>query len=202
MNSENLIDCQGLPCPQPVLRCKEIIIRHNPGEVSVLVDNEPALENVSRYLSYQGYALHKPEPKEGGWIISASRDTSKQQKETPSVADEINAARTLIFISRDKIGKGDDELGSRLMLNFLATLPEMGKELWKVVLVNSGVRLAVENSTALDSLFKIEREGASLLVCGTCLEFFKLTDKRRAGQTTNMLDIVSGMNLADKVITL
>lgn len=202
MNSENLIDCQGLPCPQPVLRCKEIITRHNPEEIKVLVDNEPALENVSRYLSHQEYTLHKPEQKEGGWVVSASRDTKKQQEETPSVAEDMNVLRTLILISRDKIGKGDDELGARLMLNFLATLPEMGKDLWKVVLVNSGVRLAIENSPALDSLLKIEREGASLLVCGTCLEFFKLTDKRRAGQTTNMLDIVSGMNLADKVITL
>ncbi|MFP4236889.1 MAG: sulfurtransferase-like selenium metabolism protein YedF [Desulfonatronovibrio sp.] len=202
MNSENLIDCQGLPCPQPVLRCKEIITKHSPGQISVLVDNEPALENVSRYLSHQGYTLHKPEQEKGGWIVSASRETKKQQKAPPPAASDMNDLRTLILISKDKIGKGDDDLGSRLMLNFLATLPEMGSDLWKIVLVNSGVRLAIKDSPALDSLLKLEKQGTSIMVCGTCLEFFKLTDKRRTGQTTNMLDIISGMNVADKVITL
>ncbi|MFP4083620.1 MAG: sulfurtransferase-like selenium metabolism protein YedF [Desulfonatronovibrio sp.] len=202
MNPENLIDCQGLPCPQPVLRCKEIITRHNPGEISVLVDNEPALENVSRYLTHQGYTLHKPEQSKGGWIVFGSRDLKNQQKAPSPAASDMNDLRTLILISKDKIGKGDDDLGTRLMLNFLATLPEMGKDLWKIILVNSGVRLAIENSPALDSLLKLEKQGSSILVCGTCLEFFKLTDKRRTGQTTNMLDIISGMNVADKVITL
>ncbi len=201
MNSEKIIDCQGLPCPQPVLRCREIIENEHPVEISVLVDNDPALENVSRYLSLQGYSLRKPEKKGPDWVVSAHK-AKRVDTEDASAPQDRNVLRTLVLISRDRLGKGDDELGARLMLNFIATLPEMGENLWKVVMVNSGVRLTIEDSPVLDSLQKIEKDGVSILVCGTCLEFFGLMDRKRTGQTTNMLDIVSGMNMADKVITL
>ncbi len=201
MNSEKTIDCQDLPCPQPVLRCKETIERDQPRKINVLVDNDPALENVSRFLSLQGYALHKPEKDGNGWIVSADREKGPEQENIPRPRDK-HIQRTLILISRDKMGKGDDELGTKLMLNFLATLPEMGEDLWKLVLVNSGVRLAIEDSPALDSLLKLEKDNVSVLVCGTCLDFFGLMEKKKTGQTTNMLDIISGMSMADKVVTL
>jgi hypothetical protein len=37
-------------------------------------------------------------------------------------------------------------------------------------------------------------------VCGTCLTHFDLMDQKAIGQTTNMLDIVTAMQLADKVM--
>ena len=39
-------------------------------------------------------------------------------------------------------------------------------------------------------------------MCGTCLNHFKLLEAKQVGETTNMLDIVTAMQLADKVITL
>jgi len=203
MNSEKMIDCQGLPCPQPVLRCKEIVEKNHPQKIRIVLDNDPALENVSRFLSLQGYELDKPQKDGSSWVVSAhKRDDSTQQEDNPVAQDKSLSRRTMILITRDKMGEGDDELGSKLMLNFLATLPEMGESLWMMVMVNSGVKLAIEGSLALDSLLKLENEGVSILVCGTCLEFFGLTEGKRTGQTTNMLDIISGMNMADKVITL
>ena len=38
--------------------------------------------------------------------------------------------------------------------------------------------------------------------CGTCLTHLNLMEKKAIGQTTNMLDIVTAMQLADKVINL
>jgi predicted peroxiredoxin len=49
---------------------------------------------------------------------------------------------------------------------------------------------------------QIRREGVTILVCGTCLNHFKLLDKRKVGETTNMLDIVTAMQLADSVINI
>ncbi|WP_045211318.1 sulfurtransferase-like selenium metabolism protein YedF [Desulfonatronovibrio magnus] len=204
MSKEKKIQCQGLPCPQPVLKCKEAIENDNPSEITVLVDNDPALENVSRFLAHQGYELHKPEKDDdSNWVIAATRSSSSAEPLIEKTAPENQSKhdnRILVFLSSDKIGNGDDELGSKLMLSFLSTLPEMGDSLWQVVMVNSGVKLSVEGSPALESLRKLEQENASLLVCGTCLEFFALTAKKRVGQTTNMLDIISSMNMADKVI--
>ena len=98
------------------------------------------------------------------------------------------------------LGHGSDELGAKLMANFLATLTEMGGTLWRIVMVNGGVKLASTPGRALDALKKLEAAGVSMLVCGTCLEHYGLLDQKQVGETTNMLDIVTSLDLADKVI--
>lgn len=208
MSQEKTIFCQGLPCPQPVLKCKEAIDSENPVSIKVLVDNDPALENVSRFLGLQGYHLHQPVRDENShWVVTATRSESPEKVEQPSAEsssfqEDESALKILVFLTRDKIGSGNDELGEKLMLSFLSTLPELGSSLWRIVLVNSGVKLAVQGNPALESLQSLEKNNVSLLVCGTCLEFFGLTPEKKAGQTTNMLDVVTSMSLADKVISI
>ena len=77
----------------------------------------------------------------------------------------------------------------------------MGRELWCLVLLNSGVKLTVAGSEVLASLQTLEQEGVMELVCGTCLNHFQLLEHKQVGETTNMLDIVTHMQLADKVIS-
>ena len=102
----------------------------------------------------------------------------------------------------DRLGRGDDVLGTKLMASFISTLKEMGPDLWCVVMLNAGVKLAVAGSEVLAGLQDLEHSGVRLLVCGTCLTYFKLLEAKQVGETTNMLDIVTAMQLADKVITL
>ncbi len=83
-----------------------------------------------------------------------------------------------------------------------STLKEMGPELWCVVILNAGVKLAVGGSEVLPGLLALEHSGVRLLVCGTCLNHFELLEAKQVGETTNMLDIITAMQLADKVITL
>ena len=54
----------------------------------------------------------------------------------------------------------------------------------------------------LEDLKAYESEGLAILVCGTCLDHFDLLEKKRVGETTNMLDIVTAMQLADRVINI
>ncbi|MES9995170.1 sulfurtransferase-like selenium metabolism protein YedF [Desulfovibrio aminophilus] len=199
--SEIILDCRGLPCPQPVLTSKRRIEESAPEALRVLVDNEPARENVSRFLTSQGYAA-KVEPIAGGFAIVGRRAAGAHapaEEQAKSIQGEAET-RITVFITAETIGRGDDGLGGRLMLNFLSTLPELGNELWRLVLVNGGVRLAVEGHPCLEKLQHLEAAGISILVCGTCLEHYGLLDKRRAGQTTNMLDVVTSLQLASKVI--
>ena len=102
----------------------------------------------------------------------------------------------------DRLGRGDEVLGTKLIASFIATLKEMGPDLWCVVMLNAGVKLAVAGSEVLAGLKDLEQSGVRLLVCGTCLTHFKLLEAKQVGETTNMLDIVTAMQLADKVITL
>ncbi len=197
------LDCRGLVCPEPVIRTRALL-QSSPEEVEVLVDNAPASENVSRLLAKSGYAPQVERREEKLWAVTASRSGV-----SCAAAEEVIAAagngeekpcRTLVFLSSDTVGSGSDELGGRLMANFLATLPEMGSNLWRVVMVNGGVRLASTPGPCLDALKKLEANGVSLLVCGTCLDYYHLLDKKQVGETTNMLDIVTSLDLADKVI--
>ncbi len=108
----------------------------------------------------------------------------------------------MVMVATDRIGHGDDELGSKLMISFLKTIKEMGNELWRLVFVNNGVKLTTTDSEILATLKNYEAEGLHILVCGTCLTHFDLLDKKEVGETTNMLDIVMAMQLADKVINI
>jgi selenium metabolism protein YedF len=110
--------------------------------------------------------------------------------------------KTLVLLSTDHVGKGDDELGRGIVINFIKTFKEMGDELWRLVLLNGGVKLAVEGSEALPYLQELTQEGLGILVCGRCLETFNLAEKKKVGESANMLDIVTSMQLADKVISL
>ncbi len=88
------------------------------------------------------------------------------------------------------------------MQNFLRTLPEMGSTLWRIILLNGGVTLAAEGSPVLEPLQALEKAGVSILVCGTCLEHFGLLDKKAVGETTNMLDVVTSLAVAHKIIRI
>ena len=207
---EKILHCQGLPCPQPVLKCKQAIEEERPEKLIVFVDNEPAKENVTRFLAIRKYKVVSCTQKEQEWEIIAQAEGQKTEAETSEQTNKPapkttlipkDDFKTLVFISSDKIGAGDDNLGYKLMLNFLATLPEM-ENLWRIILVNGGVKLAIQDSPGLPSLQQLEQSGVSILVCGTCLDFFQLLEQKRVGQTTNMLDVVTSLQLADKVITI
>jgi selenium metabolism protein YedF len=121
---------------------------------------------------------------------------------SPAPGPAATAKKILVLCATDRLGYGDDALGLKLMASFVRTLKEMGPELWRLVFVNNGVKLAVEGSELLPDLKSYERDGTKILVCGTCLNHFNLLDKKQVGETTNMLDIVTAMQLADKVVSL
>ena len=203
---EYIIDCRGLACPAPVLRAKETIEREPVDCLVMLVDNDAARENVSRFLSRAGYAV-RLEEWEGAAAVVGERGVAVAPGE-PKAAGPTAAvkaagvAKIMVLAGTDRLGTGDDFLGERLMVNFLSTLKEMGPELWTLVLLNAGVKLACSGSEVLATLQALEAAGVQVLVCGTCLNHFKLLEHKQVGQTTNMLDIVSHMQLADKVVSL
>ncbi len=201
--SAKILDCQGLPCPQPVLKCKKHIDHESPASLQITVDNEAAKENVIRYLGTRGYAS-KADQQGTSWIISANSEgmvEGKPEKCSPPSNLNPNVPKKIaVFITSDKIGRGDDDLGGKLMGNFLSTLPELGNEIWRIILVNSAVKMAVSGSDKLAAIQQMEESGVSVLVCGTCLDHFGLMKGKKVGETTNMLDVVTSLQLATKII--
>ena len=195
------LDCRGLACPQPVMRSRDAVAG-GAQALEVLVDNEPARENLRRFFEARGFSVAANLEGPDCWRISATAGAAAaapQQATEVAPAAEGNS-RTLVLITTETIGRGDDELGGKLMGNFLATLPELGPRLWRIVLINGGVKLASCPGPALDALKKMAAEGVSVLVCGTCLAHFGLLEAKAVGDTSNMLDIVTSLDLAGKVI--
>ena len=199
--SEIVVDCRGLTCPFPVVRCKACVDEQAPEEFAVLINDEVARQNVTLLLAGLGYTVQEA-AEQGGWRLWAKKKAA--QAASPSACEAAakslaGKGKTLVFLASDRIGQGDDGLGAKLMFNFLATLPELGPGLWRLILVNGAVRMSA-GGPCLEKLKELESQGVSILVCGTCLGHFGLLEQRAVGQTTNMLDVVTSLALANKVI--
>ncbi|MCE5335146.1 MAG: sulfurtransferase-like selenium metabolism protein YedF [Desulfobacteraceae bacterium] len=199
MSAERL-DCRGLACPNPVLKAKESV-EQGVDRLTVLVDNAAAVENVGRFLTRMGFEVHSSGSDSEFEVVGSRSGTATASPQRPEPASD-ETAKIAVLVATDRLGRGDDELGRKLVGNFIGTLKEMGTELWRVILVNGGVKFAVEGSESLDRLRELEESGATVLVCGTCLNHFGLLEKKRVGETTNMLDIITAMQVADKVISI
>ncbi|MGW8161269.1 MAG: sulfurtransferase-like selenium metabolism protein YedF [Desulfobulbales bacterium] len=196
------LDCRRLACPAPVMQVKEILERESLAAITVIVDNEAARENVSRFLAHHGFQVAVEESGGVFRVTGSGRDAGCEVMEKSEIDALTGARKILVMVGTDRLGQGDDALGTGLLINFLKTLKEMGSDLWRLVFVNNGVKLTVQETESLPILQDLAAAGVSILVCGTCLNHFKLHDKKQVGETTNMLDIVTSLQLADSVINI
>lgn len=195
------LDCRGQACPHPVLKTKEIVEQGDVVEVTVLVDNDAARENVSRFLERSGYGVQVA-ARGGDFAVIGIRTQKLPSGKLEETWEETSPHKILVLVGTDRMGTGDDDLGRKLIASFLGTLKEMGRDLWCLIFLNAGVKLTVAGSEVLGSIQDLSREGVMVLVCGTCLNHFQLLEQKQVGETTNMLDIVTHMQLADRVISL
>jgi len=195
------IDARGLACPAPVIQTKAVLQEENLNRVKVIVDNAASQQNLQRFLESQGFQT-KLEQNGTDYLVIGTCDAEQQTQAQPFQETETEDKKIMVMCATDRIGFGDEDLGLKLMISFIKTLKEMGPELWRLVFVNNGVKLAIDGSKVLDDLLDFENDGLNILVCGTCLTHFDLLEAKKVGETTNMLDIVTAMQLADKVISI
>lgn len=204
MNNE--LDCRGMNCPAPVLSVRDALEKEASDSITVLLDNEAARQNVSRFLEHrdfqvsseiQGGEYRVVGTRKGGASAPAHTSTTPAAKKL-----EPGVKKVMVLITGTHMGHGDDGLGDMLMFNFIKTLKEMGTDLWRVVFVNSGVSFTAEGSEAVPILQELAGKGVQITACGACLAFFHLLDKIQVGEVTNMLEIVTAMKDADSVVTL
>ncbi|ERI90512.1 selenium metabolism protein YedF [Clostridiales bacterium oral taxon 876 str. F0540] len=191
----NIIDCKGLKCPQPVINTKKYFDSIENGEAEVIVDNEVAKNNISKFCNSNGFKF-STEEKEGLYHIKITKEN------TGCEVMEAETNSLVIVIATDKLGNGDDTLGATLMKSYLYALSESDKLPTDLLLLNGGVKLAAEGSEVLDSLNKLKERGVNIASCGICLDFYKLKEKLAVGEITNMYTIIEKMNTADNTIKL
>lgn len=210
------IDAIGKACPIPVIMAKKEIDNGN-NDFLVKVDNNIAVENLKRLANSQGLIINV-ESEDGIFKVSFSKNSNKVSEiniqneienceECEEILEKIEVKKNKkdtwsVFIGKDIIGAGNEELGKSLMKMYFYTISE-SKDLPKSILfMNDGVKVPTLNEQAIEHLKTLEENGVEILVCGACLNFYGLEEKLKVGKVSNMYDITNYMNESSKVITL
>lgn len=190
-----IIDARGKNCPIPVIMAKKEI-DSNIDFFTLLVDNETAVENLKRLANNSDYETIIVEDN-SDFKVEFTREASAD-RETKKDSDKTWA----VFVGREGIGDGDIELGSSLLKMFFYTLTQDENIPSYILFMNDGVKATTNNDQVIEQLITLSEMGAVILVCGTCLNYYNITDKLKVGTVSNMYDIVNAMKAVDKVITL
>ena len=193
-----ILDLTGLACPLPVVRTKEALEKEKDQGLIVMVDNIAARDNVTRFAESQGC---KVSTEAAGSCYNLTIQPPEGGKPStcifPEAAPETRS--TVIVFAGDNMGAGDPELGAVLMRACVQTLVQMEAP-GQVLFYNRGVFLTLDDSPVLAELKGLEEMGVELLVCGTCLDFYKVKDRLAAGQVSNMFSILEAQMQAGRII--
>lgn len=194
------IDARGVNCPMPVIMAKKEI-EQGGKFFTVQVDNKIAVENLRKFASSQGYEVTIEEAS-GDFNLKFSNGCVECEEIIAKVENRKPLGDWCIFINKSTIGVGDEELGQALMKMFLYTISESSDYPKSILFMNDGVKVPTLNKQAIEHLKELEEIGIKLLVCGACLNFYKLEDKLSVGSISNMYEILEAMKSAAKVITI
>ena len=197
---KKFIDATGKNCPMPVIMAKKEI---DAGVkfFEIEVDNKIAVENLKKLANSQGFTT-TIEENNGNFKVNFSNGCEECEEVLAKVEGKKPLGNWTIFVNKEIIGAGNDELGKSLMKMFIYTISE-GEDLPKSILfMNGGVKVPTLNEQAIEHLKVLEDKGIELLVCGACLNFYGLEEKLEVGKISNMYDITNAMKEASKVITI
>lgn len=200
-----IVDTKGQLCPAPLIATKRALKETVVGEsFIVLTDNLTSFKNVSRFLkdNKTGFVFTE---KDGVWSLSVTKTIGEMMN--PKVEDYCEPAiahfeqgNFIVVISSDKMGEGNEELGHLLIINFIKALKDLDKLPRKIVFYNKGVTLVTKSSPVIDHLRDLEKMGVELLLCATCVNFYKLEEQIGAGVLSNIYVIAEAMASAGHVV--
>lgn len=189
------IDAGGKQCPIPVIMAKKEL-EAGEQDVEIIVDGQTQIDNLTRL----GDALGRPatsEPCGDKFLVKFANG------ETKKGAAGSEADTYAVFFNKDSIGTNEGELGGNLAKMAIFTLSESDKIPSYVLFMNEGVKLVTGvEPQIVENLNTLIEKGAQVLVCGTCLNFYGLTDEIKVGTVSNMYDILGAMQEVSKVIKL
>ena len=201
---EKIIDCEGMACPLPVVNAKKAAEELKTGDVlTVLVDNEIAVQNLTRFAEHKGFGVRaeKKADKEYAVVmkIGGSAAETTREEEVACVLDSRRKGM-LVVLSANVMGTGDEKLGTSLMKAFVFAVTKQDQLPETIVCYNTGAYLTCEGADTLEDMKALEAEGVNILTCGTCLDFYGIKDKLAVGTVTNMYEIVEVMEKAKHIV--
>ena len=195
------VNAMGDNCPIPVIKTKKAMQALNgPETIEVLVDNEIAVQNVTKMASASGgqVSSEKVSDAEFKIMIQMEGAPSSSEEEVSCVPDARD--NTVVVVSSDRMGTGNDELGKVLIKGFIFAVTQLDTLPTTMLFSNGGATLTAEGSDSLEDLKSLEAQGVEIMTCGTCLDYYGLKEKLQVGTVTNMYSIVETMAKAGRII--
>ena len=202
-----IIDAMGKACPVPVVLAKKAAaeLALEGGELQVLVDNQPACDNLRSMAEGKGYTVREEKLEPGSYRVTIGVPV-QEQMQVQSVGEQNSVKRDesglVVVISKDSMGQGSEELGKILIKGFLFSLTQLKTPPKVVLFFNSGVLLTVEGCNTLADLRELEQAGTQIEICGTCADYYSVKDSVGVGKIVNMMTITERMAYAGSVINI
>lgn len=195
------VDARGDACPIPVVRTRQAIAQlAGPGSVETLVDNEIAVQNLTKMAGQKGYGARSEQLGPDHYrVVLTVGDAPAAAPECPACAP-MEFGGAVVVVSADHMGEGDDRLGKTLLKSFLYALTQQEARPSAILFYNGGARLTCAGSDSLEDLRQLEAGGVEILTCGTCLNFYGLSEKLAVGGVTNMYEIVERQMKAARLV--
>lgn len=199
-----LVNAVGEQCPIPVVKATHALrAMTEPGTLEVRVDNEIAVQNLTRMAAGNHLPVQAEKIGEREFAVRMEvtdpKGEAPMEEPTPACIPDARGD-LLVAVETETMGRGSEELGRTLMKGFLFAVGQLPQLPKTILFYNGGAHLTVEGSPVLEDLKKLEAQGVEILTCGTCLNFYGLTDRLAVGGVTNMYDIVEHLATAGKVI--
>ena len=205
---KKIVDARGLACPLPVVNAKKAAEELHTGDVlTVLVDNEIAVQNLQKFAKQKGFSAtgEKKAEKEFEVTINVVSDAAAQpvaEEAEEEIVCAVDARKNgmVVVLSANVMGTGDEKLGTNLMKAFVFAVTKQDQLPETIVCYNTGAYLTCEGADTLEDMKALEAEGVNILTCGTCLDFYGIKDKLAVGTVTNMYEIVEVMEKAKNIV--
>ena len=202
---EKTLDCMGMACPLPVINAKKAIESFaEDGTLHVKVDNDTAVQNLTRLGEHNGFAVSSVQNGEKEYTVTMQgKAAAAQQAQVPAEAVSCTVPAKggkVVVLSANTMGGGDEVLGKKLMKAFIFALTSQDEVPEKVICYNTGAFLTTQDPDTIKDLKSLEQAGAVVMTCGTCLDFYGLKEKLQVGIISNMYDIVEAQMNASLII--
>ena len=194
-----IVDARGMACPLPVVKANQALAGMKDGVLEVHVDNAVAVENLKRMAQQKELDLEVQEVETGHFVVTMAVNGTVATAETPITCAPMGDDY-VVAVDTDVMGHGSEELGRVLMKGFLFALSQLEHLPKTILFYNGGAKLTTEGSDSLEDLRNMAEKGVEILTCGTCLNFYGLTEKLVVGGVTNMYTIVEKLAAAAKVM--
>ena len=198
------VECRGEQCPIPVVKTiKAIGEMKEVDTVQTHVDNETAVQNLTKLAESKGFAVKSEKIEDKHFVVTmeVTAPGAAAAAEEPAVSCIPDRRGSTVYaFGTNVMGGGNDELGATLMKGFIYAVSQLDELPKTMLFYNGGAKLTVEGSASLEDLKSLQAQGVEILTCGTCLNFYGLSDKLAVGEVTNMYAIVEKLNGAGHIV--